>query len=861
MQLNLRYVHLIVCAILICSSLSAQNQKIDLVGENSAFQLQDLFRQLEDQSGLFFSYNANQLPLSDTIVLSLSQNISLGEILLEIQNQFLLEFIFNEVGDKIIVSPPKEREIVGRIVDALSQECIIGATIVSSTQVSSISNVNGYFRIIVPYSDTIITIQNMGYHKKQISLLKTVDNIEIKLESNNDLNIVITPEPRLKVKQDKKIVVDEIDNNVSLGGTPDVFSYLKNQPGVSSGSEGQNGILVRGGGPHQNLLLIDGMPVYEGSHLGGLSSIFLPNAINNLTFYKSAFPARFGGKLSGVIDVNLKEGSKHSYNRKLTVGIEGLTAHIDGPLGPKTTINLNGKLSWFGNLISPFIKHNSSIQNLELKYNDTYLKATHNFSNKDKLSLSAYFGEDLVLLQRFGNNENVFQDYNRINWGNRLISLNWSSVFSKKVSFSTHVGLTNYNYRSRGTYDLKYINDQEEEQRQFDILSVSTIGDLIVNPQIEIFNDNSSKIIFGINYTKHQNEPSIIESEKYNPNNEIPSTIDTIYLTDEVAAYLEYNFQLSSKVFVNSGVRANGYFNNDISYFYLQPRMSFEIKNNNDFIQFSYSRMSQFTHLLTNPGLGIPSDLWVPTTDLVPPELSDNFSFDYKYYKQNFNYGFSVFYKRYENLIEYSNPADILYSFIINDELFQIEVDNNNWEQRVSLGTGKSYGLELFGAFHWNSLQLNGAYTVSKSVREFESIDDGEAFPYKFDRPHDVKLGLTYTLSENKNIRINWTYGTGNAYTLSNEVQIGADDNPVLVPSSRNNTRLQDFHHLDIGYEVIKKLKNNGNVKLNIGLYNVYNRLNPFYEYLSENTLDQSPELVKVSLFPILPQFNMTWSW
>lgn len=858
----MKYVHIIICTFFLSFSAFSQKESQVINLSNSLFRLDNVIGKIESQTDFFFAYNSQSISSKDLFLdLDTSKEYTLEMLLFEIENQFVLNIeIEASPSSKIILSQSEERIITGTIVDNLSQESIIGATVFSSSNVATISDVNGYFRIVLPVTDTVLFFQNMGYLQEVFKPQNKYAKLRVELETNLDLDIVITPDPTIKVKQDKKIGVKELEAVKGIGGTSDLFGYLRNQPGISSGSEGQNGFIVRGGGPHQNLILLDGLPIYEGSHLGGLSSIFIPQAINNISFYKSAFPARYGGKLSGVLDINLKDGDALKYNRKFSIGLEGITGHIDGPITDKTTISFNGKLSLFSLFVEPFAKLTSNVNDLNLRYNDSYAKMTHSFSDKHTLSLTGYLGEDLVQLSRDGTFPSRFQDFNRISWGNKVVGVQYSGIISDRITLNTNVGITNYNYRSRGTYEIIINRDNLPDVKSFDILSVSNLSDIIISPQVEYYSDNFGKFTFGVNFIKHTNEPNIIESERFSPNSG-DIIVDTTYRTNEVALYLENNLWLSKKVYINSGLRLNSYYNDETEFHFLQPRFSFNYKFKNEHIQLSYARMSQFTHLLSNPGLGIPSDLWVPSTGAVPPELSHNLSLDYKYFQKNLSWGFSVFYKSFDNLIEYTDPADILYSFVLDDQFFQIQVDNNSWEERVSLGKGRAYGLETFINYKKGAYTLDLAYTFSKSERSFDRFDDGEYFPYRFDRPHDIKANLNYKISPNQSFSINWTFGNGNAYTIVDGEEPDPVGNPIGFASSRNNFRLKDYHHLDVNYQITKQLKNDVILTMNLGIYNIYNRKNTFYEYLVQGSISNPPELVGITLYPILPQVNFSWSW
>ena len=372
---------------------------------------------------------------------------------------------------------------------------------------------------------------------------------------------------------------------------------------------------------------------------------------------------------------------------------------------------------------------------------------------------------------------------------------------------------------------------------------------------------NGNKLSFGISYTDHRNQPSIIERDRFGDPDDQFSSIDTTYRTNEWVGYMEHNLNLSKKLEMNYGLRFINYQNEEFNYSYFQPRLNFSFSHKSSLINLSYARLTQFMHLLSNPGPGLPSDLWVPSTQAIPPELSHNFALDYKRKFKFGQFGGSLFYRSFNNLIEYSSASDIIYSIIIDVDVYQIQVNNESFENRISIGQGRAYGLEAFYNYKDSKHKLDIAYSFNKSKRFFDDIDDGEAFPYRYDRPHSIAINYQYKLTKNSQIGINWVYGTGNAYTIYDIQQLGPNGETILQESSRNNFRLEDFHHLDLHYSLRKKFDSGLNMTFNLGIYNVYNRLNPFYEYLSQSSSSEVPELVKFAIYPILPRmsFNFTW--
>jgi outer membrane receptor for ferrienterochelin and colicin len=454
-------------------------------------------------------------------------------------------------------------------------------------------------------------------------------------------------------------------------------------------------------------------------------------------------------------------------------------------------------------------------------------------------------------------------DFNRIEWGNTLFSVNWNRTLSDRLFSNTAIGLTSFSYSSRGSYDINYMDMDSTLNNSFDIFSTSRLKDFSITQSFDYYTNSTGIFKLGLSFIRHQNAPSIKESETF-LDSSIQSFIalDSTYLSHEIFAFVENRINIKDRWSIHSGVRLNYFGGLDKRYFYLQPRININYSFGNNLLGLSYARMSQFIHLLVNPGPGLPSDLWVPSTAKVAPELSDVISLRYRYSTKNLMFSFSPFYNKYYNVIDYSNVSDILYSLIIDNQLFNVSVDNRNWEDRISAGEGLSYGIESHLAFRKNKWMIDVSYTLSKSTRQFAALNRGESFPYKYDRRHNISSRLVFNFSKEKSLQLGWVYGTGNAFTLATEEIKGPDCQPRLVPISRNNGRVPDYHHLDINYAIKKQLSNGAHIQYNFGIYNVYNRLNPFYVYLFQNPETRDFEgFRKISIYPIIPQINIKYSW
>ncbi|NNE25635.1 MAG: TonB-dependent receptor [Saprospiraceae bacterium] len=864
----IKIVHICLCTLLISVSLNAQRTINRL--EAGQYAPDTLISILENTGEYSLSYNPEIL--TDLPLFTLEYPInSLDQLVSSLKEYPYIDLEINEQSQRIIITKSVLITISGLVIDSLSGESLPEVLVYNSTKVLGFSNLDGFFSITVNTNLDSVSVNLFGYESQTFAIDQIQSKGTIKLVNLNTLeNVVITNTNNDSqfedIIPDDKIRNEHLSKSQGISGNSDVFSYLRMLPGVSVGSEGQNGLSVRGGSPDQNLILLDGIQIYEASHLGGLNSIFITDAIKYVQFYKSAFPSRFGGKLSSVLDVRLKDGNRNTFSRSFSAGIEGIEGHIEGPLGENTSINLNGKLSWFSLIASPLIEDNLDFNNTTLRYSDGYAKFSHWFTPSSRLSFSFYNGEDVIRLSRNAHSAPAFSsftDVNRIEWGNRLIALNWNVALSDAVFLTSSLGVSNFNYSSRGSYNINYTENDTIKSNSFDILSTSDLRDISLQSTLDYYSEKSGKYSLGTQLIRHINSPSIIESEEFlDPEIINTAAMDSTYKSMEFAIYADNTRYLGKYFTVNGGIRLSYFGGLNNNFFYVLPRASMSYEKNNFRVGASYSRMNQFIHLLVNPGPGLPSDLWVPSTENIEPELSDNIDIEFQYNTGHFSFGINGFYKFYKNVIEYSNDSDIFYSLIIDNERFNVSVNNSNWEERVSIGRGVSYGAEFKLGYSVGKFEWHTSYTLSKSERKFEDFNNGEAFPYKYDRPHNFSSIVGYSFNDNHAIQLNFAYGTGNAFTAATTEIKSIDCTSRPAPSSRNNARVPDFHHLDILYTGQKANEKGGVWSYSIGVYNIYNRLNPFYVYLFQDPETQNfDEFRKISIYPILPKLNIKYSW
>jgi len=850
----------IICFLFLCS-IQCYAQSIPITLSNSKISLKQLIADVENKSPYYVSYNPDLIDDQEHIILE-QKAYDLSIIALEITHQLGHQTSINHESKKLLIIPTNYLTVRGVVRDSTSLETLQAVAVYTNSKKGVFTNEDGYFSIKAREDVDSIYISYLGYKTKALSL-KNYKGEELKVDLPNinqlpNIVIVAKTKPTQSAGPGVDMSTKLINNSKSINGTNDLLSKIKSQAGISIGSEGQLGYTARGGGPDQNLILLDGLPIYEVTHLGGLSSIFIDNLIKKADLYKGGIPSRFGGKLSSALDIRLKEGNRQNYKRELNVNLENINGFIEGPIGDKNSIIFNGRLSLISLYASPVLSKYFDYEDSELVYNDIYLKLSHWFSPSNRLSFTYYRGTDKVGLSRRETVPNLlFIEKNRIQWGNQLFSLNWKKAISNKVFLHTHLGNSKFNLESTSRNENFSIIDTTESKLE----TFSKQNDLNANLQLDYFSDNSGKFKFGFGLINHRSTPSILIDRSFT--NTIVS--DSTYVTQEAFIFIENNYRINSIVSSQIGLRYNYFGGIAKSFADVQPRLNIRLEKAPHKISISYSKLSQFLHLLYNPSSGIPSDLWVPSTSTIPPEYSDVMSIDYGY-KPNpsLDLGVAVFYKNYQNLLDYKSYTDLFQAVVKDPSLFVPTVQNLDWEERVAIGTGRSYGLELTMFLQLaENISYNLAYTLSRSTRTFvldRNLDLPETFPFKYDRLHDISTSLQIRIKENGLLNINWVYGDGNRWTFTDAKEPVIGGGIQYTATGRNNIQVSDFHHLDINYSLSKSLKNDTEIEYSFGIYNVYNKANAFYSYIIEES-DQTLGIREVSLYPIFPQINVKYTW
>lgn len=741
-----------------------------------------------------------------------------------------------------------------------SNETVISATVFDTiNKMGGLSNSFGFYSLKVPKGKTVLRFSYVGFKTQFIAIDVQKDlRYDVSFVDDTELQEVVVTATRNETGVQGSLMsaisvpIKTISNVPALAGEVDVMKTLQLLPGVQSGSEGSSGLYVRGGGPEENLILLDGIPLYNVNHMFGFFSVFNVDAVKNVTLYKGSFPARFGSRLSSVVDVQQNEGNGNKYHGGLSVSVISAKFNLEGPIvNENTTFNFSARRTYLDILAQPFLTSGSSGG---YYFYDINAKITHKFSEVDKVSFSFYQGNDKVYTNI--ESDDFDQDLD-LNWGNRLAILNWYRILSPSLFMTTNIAYTSYQY----DFDLAVNVDDVDSlgvksNRQFGLGMTSEITDQSVNWGLQYLPNNNHDIRFGANYIYHIFKPSVssVKVQDGNSSASIAFDDDPVY-RHEVAVYLEDNWIISPVFKSNFGLREANYKTESTWYSSLEPRVSLRALINPKLsLKASYSFMSQYIHLLSNSSVAMPTDLWVPVTDTVSPMYSNQYAIG-AYYKlpKNINVSLEAYYKDMNNITAYKDGS----SFMSTTE---------TWEEKVVLGKSWSYGLEFL--LQKNIGQWTGwlSYTWSVSQRKFDQkgqmINYGETFYSKYDRRHDFSLTMSYELNKTWSFSGTYIYGSGQRGTLAlqNYTLYKAYDTQINAIDGRNNYKMPDYQRMDLSASNTKKTKRGERI-WTFSIFNALNHLNPYMVYVSTDEDTDQKSLRQISLFPIIPSVSYTFKF
>ena len=774
--------------------------------------------------------------------------------------------------------------IRGFVSDQTNGERLLNANVYEQKiQRGTITNNFGFYSLSFPRGKYSIACSFVGYQTQLLEINLQKDTvIDFKLSLKADLEeITITGqkiESQVTSTQMSRVEIsmDKVQSLPAFLGEADVIKTIQLLPGVQSGSEGTSGLYVRGGGPDQNLILLDDVPVYNAEHLFGFFSVFNPDAIKSVSFYKGGFPARYGGRLSSVLDIRMKDGNAKELNGNFSIGLISSKLNLEGPIvKDKTTFNFSARRTYIDILSRPIITKSSNGEDVAgYFFHDLNMKITHKLSDRSRIYLSAYNGRDKAYARHDSQNtyDNATwqnKDKFSVGWGNITTALRWNYIFSNRLFANTTLTYSRYQFDVMEKTVKKNLTTGRTGDT-FGLDYKSGIEDFGMKMDFDYFPTPNQRIKFGGNVIDHTFRPGILAFDKTDVNNDLGMPKDSAFgnpniHAQELYAYFEDNIDISPRLSVNVGLHTSGFFVDDTFNASLQPRISARwLASSRLSFKAAYSKMSQNVHLLSSSTISLPTDLWLPTTKRVKPQASHQYALG-AVYQVNPAIDLSVesFYKSMNNLLEYKDGASFVGA-------------TTGWEDKVEMGRGWSYGTEVL--LQKNTGKTTGwiGYTWSKAERQFDNLNWGRKFYARYDRRHDVSFVMTHRFSKRFDVGLTWVYGTGNAVTLPTQ-NVSAAYVPFLnyqyqfqtnyeYYGQRNNYRMPSYHRMDVGFNFHKQ-KKHGIRTWNLSFYNAYSRQNPYFLYF-ERTSDaesqqtgKSRKLQQLSLFPIIPSISYSYKF
>ncbi|MCA1763569.1 MAG: TonB-dependent receptor [Flavobacteriales bacterium] len=779
------------------------------------------------------------------------------------------------------LSAQSESTVIGKVLDAENNATLPGASVfMQETKKGVATNSDGQFVLNTKPGKQELKATFVGYREcsKDVNLAPgDTLFIDIKLERITLKRVEITAN-RSDLTNSTKMGVNKLDMETvevlpAFLGEVDLLKTIQLLPGIQSAGEGSSGFFVRGGGPDQNLILLDDAVVYNASHLLGFFSVFNSDIIEDVEIYKGGMPAQYGERLSSVIDISQREGSKEEFKGKGGVGLISSRLTLEGPIKKnESSFIISGRRTYIDVLTKPFLDENSEFGGSEYYFYDLNAKLDWELNDGGKLFLSGYLGNDAF---DFASPQSEFST--RVGWGNKILTGGYQKAYDRAL-FKVTGSFTNYGFNFLG------------RQSDFELEVNSSITDYRLKPEFYFYLGNH-RIKAGAAYTFHDISPNNSRAEQ-------GETIFNLgdqqqFYSHEGGLFLSDEFNITTNLKVEAGIRYSGFIHtgpfkryivdqngtkqdtiqykrgaNIANYQGFEPRILTRYRlNERESIKAAFTQNYQYIHLANLSPLALPTDVWLPTTEIVQPQRGRQYSIGYyRTFKEGmFETSIETYYKDMENLVEYkenTQPSD--------------GVDNNE-DNLLTFGRGVSYGVELF--LKKTSGKTTGwiGYTLSRTEREFSELNNGLSYPAPFDRRHDLSVVATHRLSDKWTLSSTFIYATGRPITLPQSGYF-IENSLVYNFEERNSFRMKDYHRLDISatYSVnpIKEIKDptTGEIisrekriqtKWVFSIYNVYNRLNPYFYYfenegqVSNNTFNVQAK--QVSLFPILP--SVTWNF
>jgi hypothetical protein len=759
----------------------------------------------------------------------------------------------------------------GYVKDASSGEYLPGANVFIKELLKGAStNSYGFYSITVPKGNYTLGVSFMGYSEYSSA---------VNLNQDQRLNITISP----KAIESKEFEVTEkrVENNVkstdmgrvelsvenmkklpAFFGEVDLIKIVQLIPGVKNAGEGNTGLYIRGGGPDQNLVLLDEAVVYNAAHLLGFFSVFNSDAVKTVDLHKGGMPAQFGGRLASVLDIGMKEGNNQKYKVDGGIGLIASRLTIQGPIKKDTSsFIVSARRTYIDVVTKPFIKSTSPTKGSGYYFYDLNTKINYRLSDKDRLFISGYFGRDVFTFKSTKSNFDI-----RIPWGNATLSARWNHLFSNKLFLNTSVIFSDYQFESNIA------------QTNFSFKIGSGIRDYNGKMDFTWYPTIRHTVKFGVNYIYHKFSPNNASGEIAGQELDFGPKINLF--AHEAALYIGDDFDITEKLRIHGGLRASWfaqvgpytqYIKNELNqkidsitysqgdlikqYPNVEPRLMLRYTlNKNSSIKASYTQNYQYIHITSLANQSLPTDLWFPSTGRVKPQFGTQYSLGYYHnFKENtWETSVETYYKTMQNQIEFIDGT--LPSSAVNDNL----------DSYLTFGKGEAYGAEFFLKKALGKTSGWIGYTLSWTTRTFPELNNGKTFFARYDRRHDFSFVLTHEFSKKWTIGAVFVYASGNLLWLPTSIYF-MEGQPVVNYGERNNYRMPAYHRLDLSATYTPNKERKLHSSWNFSIYNVYSRLNPYFIYIETSgsplTGDLKNTAKKVSLFPIIPTVTYNFNF
>ena len=757
----------------------------------------------------------------------------------------------------------QQTRITGFVSDANDGERIIGANVFLHDRSKGVAtDQKGYFNLAVELPATLC-VSCVGYEETCLKVDHADQPLQIRLQPLTEtLQSVDVSASRIERKTNFNTLTlnaKSIDQLPTLGSRPDIIKAAQQLPGIEAATEASSLMIVRGGNPGENLYLLDNVPLIYVNHLGGFMSVFNSEMINTMDIYKGGFPARYGGKLSSIVDLTAKKGDPTKLKGSLSAGLTDLAFAVEGPGGLKNSSfivtgrkTLTEALLYAASQISQEL--GGQDYNMAYGFHDINAKYTWAPDAKNSFAFNVYEGDDYMRIWK-NNEENGDIERNSIGniWGNLLVSGQWNSAVSSRLFMANTLSFTQYRLKN----NMKAYLRNSIDTTDFFVKTSSRVSDLSLRSDWKLFVGNAYTLEYGLQgsyLTYRPNHFTSSFSEASLP--DISSVLDNAF-------YLDNKLKLGSWFIGSIGLRLNSFVNSGYHHFAWEPRMNLSFGIGGSTLNLTAMRVTQNAHLMMTPGSIMNNEVWIPADARIKPATSDQASVGWQrsFWQGHVDVEIDAYYKLLRDLATYREG----YSTLLGD---------SDWRSKVETGgKGKSYGIEMMTRFNFNRLDGYVGYTWSHTTRQFDQINNGKEYVYEYDRPHSVNINVNYQLTERWSLSALWTYQTGLPYTPV----IGVQTTPVITPEGdvdfeqtniygeRNSARMRDYHRLDLAAKFKTKTEKGRKAEWTFSIYNVYCRQNPYYYYYGDKKgdplywnqfPDEPQQLWQRCFFPIIPSFS-----